>query len=105
MIWIVNDISQVDESTLRRFSYTMKFRRHGTKERLRFIKRNLELNNITHVLDQTKLKLIAGKYDLNVGDIAKAIEDLSAIKDDLDAETFLDGFEKILYNKVTNNKS
>ncbi|MAZ49400.1 MAG: hypothetical protein CME65_12645 [Halobacteriovoraceae bacterium] len=95
MIWIINDICQVHDSTLRRFSYTLKFPKHGQKERVKIIEKNLELRGRT--LNTKVIHKLAVRYELNAGDLARAIKDCAPINGNQKLE---DNLKSILKNKL-----
>lgn len=99
-IWITNDKSQIDDSTLRRFSYTFKFSKHGVKQRIGIINKNLSLNDISLDISAEDIENIAYKYDLNAGDIARAIIDTKNITSTECKQEFLNCLNTILENKI-----
>lgn len=100
MIWIVNDLSQIHESTLRRFSFTMKFQRHGKKERISIIEKKLSHWGVENILLKNDIEDLAVKYELNAGDITRAIDDLAPDFEVMSREKFLKHLHAILKNKL-----
>lgn len=78
IIWISNEVGSMEDSTLRRFSYSLYFHEFSAKERENIwnvILKDCELSNI---LDEDMVKSLSVDYNVNAGGIASALNTLSS---------------------------
>lgn len=79
MIWIVNEKSRSYESILRRFDYSLEFKKLGFKQRLLVWNNILEESPLKKYLDPVQTELLARKVELNAGSISKAVSNTEKI--------------------------
>ena len=72
IIWITNASSCIEESTLRRFDYSLEFARFTTGQRYRVWKNALEKHRLGCLTD-AEIDRLAGEYPLNAGGIELAV--------------------------------
>lgn len=72
-IWIVNDISEMEESTMRRFDHSVRFDTFSVKERRNAWKNILDGSPAGKYLDDNDVKAMAGRYRVNASAIVKAV--------------------------------
>jgi hypothetical protein len=72
-LWLVNDVSSINESVLRRFAYSVKFERLGGTARLQ-IWRGQGVASGTKLLAENALTTLAKEYDVSPAIIAQAYD-------------------------------
>ena len=77
-IWISNYTLQVDDSTRRRFSYVVEFKKHGRKQR-ETIWHNIQEKH-QELFNQKEVKALARDYEVNAGSISLAFSEVSNLK-------------------------
>ncbi len=100
IIWIVNEISHIDKSTLRRFDYSIQFKPFSKKEREIAIKMAANKTKIENILSKSELIHFAKKYPLSMGPISFAFNTLKIIMSvkKRSKKTILKYLDRILYN-------
>ncbi len=78
-IWIINYPDAMDESTLRRFDYTLEFRPLTHQQREKIWQSLLKKAGLLKSIDPKQVSLLAGMYELSAGKIAKAVKNTAAI--------------------------
>lgn len=78
-IWISNRISGVDESTKRRFSYSIEFLNLGHNQRVKVWENQVSAASIDF-MDREMIESFAKKYQVNAGGIALALKDVASMK-------------------------
>lgn len=78
-IWISNRINGVDESTKRRFSYSIEFLNLGPSQRVKVWENQIASASIDFV-DREMIESFAKKYQVNAGGIALALKDVASMK-------------------------
>lgn len=76
VIWITNRSSEIDPSTMRRFSFSMEFRKLDAKNRLKVIKYELSKKGIEDYFSEKELNEICKTYSVDAGGIINAINTL-----------------------------
>lgn len=74
MIWITNSINDVDESVLRRFSYSLFFRPFNRRQRIRLWENILRANKARRFLNKAGVAALAGRYSANAGVVDQAVK-------------------------------
>ncbi len=92
-IWIVNEIDDIDESTRRRFNYSIRFNDLTYKERVKIWKKQLHLNNISTVPGNIIEKL-SKKYPVAPGIINKCVDNFCRLPEG-ETKTNIDSFISI----------
>jgi SpoVK/Ycf46/Vps4 family AAA+-type ATPase len=73
VIWIANSIEMVEESTLRRFSYSLYFRGYSLKERRSVWRTLLEHHPMKPYFPASSVEALASEFDVTAGGIASAL--------------------------------
>lgn len=79
IIWIVNESAYIEESTLRRFSYSLRFKKFTRIERQSVWEKMAGRHPLRRHLSPSLLKELAGRYQANAAGIASALNTLKAI--------------------------
>jgi len=77
-IWISNEVGSMEESTLRRFSYSLHFKAFTEKERLNIWNTILKEHPVRPLLTDSLITTLAKEYKVNAGGIASALSTISA---------------------------
>lgn len=72
-IWITNRTGQIHPSTMRRFSFTMEFKKVTTKGRLSILKHELKKKSLEHIFNDEELHDLCKAYTVDAGGIVNAI--------------------------------
>ena len=73
VIWISNDLSFVQNSSLRRFNFNIKFKANNEGMRLRIWESVVEKHGAGEIFTGERIKPLAQKYDANPGGIELAV--------------------------------
>ncbi len=76
IIWISNEVGLMEESTLRRFSYSVYFPEFTEKERKRVWENRLADHPLSHCFTKGMIRRLAAGYRVNAGAIASALDAL-----------------------------
>ncbi len=79
MIWITNATGLIEESTMRRFAFSIKFNRATNSERRNIWKRLLKQSELETAISDQKIAEMSARYAINLGGIASAINSISTI--------------------------
>jgi len=79
IIWITNETEYVEESTLRRFSYDLKFRKFTRKERENIWETLVSKHPLNRLLTPELLKDLSVRYEVNAAGIASALDTLKTV--------------------------
>ena len=74
MIWITNNINNIEESVLRRFAYSLHFDELNRQERMRLWHGILAINKAERFFDYPDLEKLAQKYQVSAGVIDLAVK-------------------------------
>jgi SpoVK/Ycf46/Vps4 family AAA+-type ATPase len=78
IIWICNSIDNIDDSVLRRFSFSLKFKQFNRKQRIRLFENIIRDNRVKRYFTHDDIKDLARKYNVNAGiidlSVKKALE-------------------------------
>ncbi|HQH98410.1 MAG TPA: AAA family ATPase [Spirochaetota bacterium] len=77
-IWISNEVGSMEESTLRRFSYSLHFKAFTEKERLNIWNNILKEHPTKQLFSDSLITSLAKEYKVNAGGIASALSTISA---------------------------
>ncbi len=72
-VWITNRTGQIHPSTMRRFSFTMEFKKVTTKGRLTILKHELKKKSLEHIFNDEELHDLCKAYPVDAGGIVNAI--------------------------------
>jgi len=73
MIWITNDIEFMEESTLRRFAYAVRFRRQSTRQREQVWRTHLQASPLRAYLDDDTVRSFSRDFQVSAADIGSAL--------------------------------
>lgn len=76
VIWITNRSEGIDPSTMRRFSFSMEFKKLNKKNRLKVLKYEIEKKDIKGFFNDAELNDLCKTYDVDAGGIVNAISTL-----------------------------
>ncbi len=88
VIWITNRSGEIDPSTMRRFSFSMEFKKLNKKSRLKVLKYELKKKDIKDFFNDEELNDLCRTYNVDAGGIVNAISTLQ-IAGGADKETAL----------------
>ena len=74
IIWISNSMDHVEESTCRRFDYSMEFQNFTADKRAVQLQSVLETFHVPHLISEEEVKSIAAEYPVTVGGYTKAVQ-------------------------------
>ena len=74
IIWISNSMDHVEESTCRRFDYSMEFQNFTAEKRAVQLQSVLETFHVPHLISEEEVKSIAAEYPVTVGGYTKAVQ-------------------------------
>lgn len=77
VIWITNRSSEVDPSTMRRFSFSMEFKKLNKDKRLKVIKYEIKKKGLEEYFSDGELKDLCTTYNVDAGGIVNAINTLN----------------------------
>ncbi|MDD5006958.1 MAG: ATP-binding protein [Syntrophorhabdaceae bacterium] len=105
IIWITNRLSEIDPSTMRRFSFALEFKTLNKNSRLRVLRSELTRHGFAEYFTEDDLRNLCDSYSVNADGIVKAIDMLQACsatqKDRLipELKTILSNHEKVMTMK------
>ena len=73
IIWITNDVSGIEDSVMRRFVYSLKFKRLDFKQRRNLWERILRRHKVKGLVDDNQLDEFVDEYAVSAGNIDLAI--------------------------------
>jgi len=79
IIWITNRIGEMEESTLRRFSYSLCFKNFDNEQRISVWNNQLKRKPFKKLIPKELVAELSLKYDVNAGAIASSINALKQI--------------------------
>ena len=109
LIWITNRSNGIDSSTMRRFTFSVEFKKFTTKDRLRVLKNELKKQRLCSYFDEEELHDLCKTYSVNAGGIVDAINAIkierktkkeTALKN---VRTLLGNHEKVTIGKKNSN--
>ncbi len=74
IVWISNETGSMEESTLRRFSYSLYFPEFTGKERVRVWENRLKGHPLKDLIGRPLIRRLSEEYRVNAGAIASALE-------------------------------
>lgn len=106
VIWITNRSDQIDPSTMRRFSFSMEFRKIDSRKRLKIISHELEKKGMDKLFTDDELADICRNFSVDAGGIVNAIKVVGATRS-TDKESAVRKIRTVLKNheKATGGKS
>jgi len=78
IIWISNEVGAMEESTLRRFSYSLRFKAFTEKERLNIWNTILKDHPKKQLFHDSLITTLAKEYKVNAGGIASALSTMTS---------------------------
>lgn len=105
IIWITNRISEIDSSTMRRFSFSLQFQKFDSKKRLKVIKYELNKIGMQDYFTEDDLSSLCKNYNVDAAGIVNAVNALKVSKR-MKKETALRNIRTVLRNheKITCGK-
>ena len=80
IIWITNSIEGIDESVMRRFSFSLQFKSLTRSQREKLWERILRRRRIKRYFDRNDIKIFARRYEASAGAIDLAVRDAATAK-------------------------
>jgi len=77
VIWITNRSSEVDPSTMRRFSFSMEFKKLNKDKRIKVIKYELKKKGLDDYFSDEEMKDLCTAYKVDAGGIVNAVNTLN----------------------------
>lgn len=74
IIWITNRSDQIDRSTMRRFSFSIEFRKLDSQKRLKVLGHELEKKGMEKFFSDVELQDLCKTYSVDAGGIVNAIK-------------------------------
>lgn len=74
VIWIANETGEIETSVLRRFSYSLEFKKFTTAQRISAWKTQLTEHPLSHDIPPELIERLAREYEVDAGGIASAIK-------------------------------
>ena len=71
--WITNHYKNIEESTRRRFDYSIEFKKLTVQQRVRIWKSCIHKYGLDNDFDSCEIAMLAPKYDINTGGIELAV--------------------------------
>ena len=104
IIWITNHTDSIDPSTMRRFSFTVEFKKFNNEQRLKVLKYELKKKGLDDYFSKEELNDLCQQFSVNAGGIVNAIKVLS-IRKGTKKENALKKLKTVLKNheKVINH--
>lgn len=79
IIWITNKTGEMEESTLRRFSYSLRFKKFDKNQRISVWNNILKRNPLKKIISPELVSELSLKYEVNAGAIASSLNALKNI--------------------------
>ena len=79
VIWITNTTGAMEESTLRRFSYSVCFKRFGKEQRMAVWNNVLRRSPVKKYISPELMADLSSRFEVNAGGIASSVESLGRI--------------------------
>ena len=79
VIWITNDISCIEESTRRRFTYAVEFKRFSARQREQIWQSHLREHPLQSVITPAMCRSLSREYQVNAAGIANALETVKLV--------------------------
>jgi AAA+ superfamily predicted ATPase len=74
IIWIVNEINEIDNSVMRRFAFSIHFKRFSRRQRIHVWETVLSRNRAVGAIGREEIESLAGKYHVSAGVIDMAVK-------------------------------
>jgi len=100
IIWITNNSNSIEPSVMRRFAFSMKFKRFNTAKKFKVFKYALQQHGLENYFTEEELKTMCGKYSISAGGIADAVKNLR-IRNNANKKTVLKRLNIVLKNHET----
>ena len=109
LIWITNRAKEIDSSTMRRFTFSVEFKKFKTDDRLKIMRKELRKQKLNGYFDEDELHDLCRTYSVNAGGIVDAISTIkmerrtkkeTIIKN---VRTLLGNHEKVTLGEKKNN--
>lgn len=101
IIWIVNNVYRIENSVLRRFAFSMQFKRMTKKQRALMWDSVLKEKGLEGFLDPGEINELSEKYEVNTAGIALAVNGVEPIIKDVDKVELKSKIDIILKNHET----
>ena len=80
IIWITNRSTEIESSAMRRFAFSMKFKRFNLKKRLQVFNYCIEERNLEGFFTEDEILSFCRRYSINAGGISNALNNLKIRK-------------------------
>lgn len=80
IIWITNHIDNIEDSVLRRFTYSIYFRSFNRCQRTKLWENILCNNKCRHLVNIKEIKVLSKKYDISAGSTDIAVKKADELK-------------------------
>lgn len=100
IIWITNNSGNIEPSVMRRFAFSMKFKRFNVAKKLKVFKYVIQQHGLENYFSEEELKTLCRKYSINAGGITDAIKNLR-IKQNSNKKAVLEKLHIVFKNHET----
>ncbi|MFQ5443152.1 MAG: AAA family ATPase, partial [Nitrospinales bacterium] len=100
VIWITNNSQYIEPSTMRRFDFSIQFKKFNLQKKLKVFRYCLQQKGLKDFFDEDELVRLCSRFAINAGGIANALKNLK-IRKNSRKETVLERLETILRNHHT----
>lgn len=77
VIWITNDISLINPSTMRRFSFSLEFKKFNMERRFNVMSKELERKGLGRYFSTAEIRELCNSYSTNASGIVNALQILN----------------------------
>ncbi len=103
-IWITNHYGSIEESTRRRFDYSIEFTKFNYEQRKMVWENSLIKHNLSAEFAKTEVAEFATKYDINAGGIDLVLKNYKAFPENNRSETVIENLVQP-HLKLMNNQN
>jgi SpoVK/Ycf46/Vps4 family AAA+-type ATPase len=106
LVWITNQSDEINESTMRRFNYSIEFSKLTHTQRKQIWKTCIENNNLIDVFSEENIEDFTTNYEINAGGVDLTLRNISKLKSSgVNKEIIIPIMESIMkaHVKVTNS--
>jgi transitional endoplasmic reticulum ATPase len=97
IIWISNRINRIEESTMRRFAFSMKFKKFTLQKKIQVFKYCMKMKGLESYFTEDEVVKLCSRYSINAGGISDALKNLKIRKSSRKQVT-LEKLETVLKN-------
>ncbi len=78
-VWVTNRYELIDESTRRRFDYSIEFKKLSISSRINIWENTLKKNGLTDLVSQDNIEYLSKKYETNAGSINITVKNFNRL--------------------------